>query len=553
MSGVLQRNGSFRSLKLDTGKPVERADDYDEVFRRSRAALAEEVRNMSDEQYLSQFKIKELLDQLMCRLLSEKPEDPVTYLSAYLDHLAIEKRFSLQFPSDPTTDLMSFWSPSVVRTNSYSELSNAVQDAVDNRDMMKTSDALISSAGEQGSSVDGVTEPNSPVKLLKRILKSRFDESSGDSKVRLSVGLDIGGSLSKIVFFEPAQLDSQAQHYAKEIEFIKHSLTYGSSGKRDPDLSFSWRKGKFHFLNFETRKFHGAVELLKLNGLLRNEKILLATGGGAQKYAKLIRRELGCKLAKGDELACLLLGINFLLQHVDDECFYLEDHRNPKSEKIPYNVADEGTFPYILVNIGSGVSILLVNDERHFKRVSGTSIGGGTFLGLCKLLTHCATFDEAVEMASGGNSSNIDMTVSDIYGGDYKAFGLKASTVASSFGKCMLREPEDFTEEGFESKDVAVSLLNMISVNIAQLAYLSAMRYKVTRIMFAGNFLRRNPQAMGALSFSINYWSHGVMRALFLKHEGYFGAIGAFLLQEKALLDLFDDHGKSKDSREFES
>eukprot|EP00475_Leptophrys_vorax_P004254 TRINITY_DN12541_c0_g1_i1.p1 TRINITY_DN12541_c0_g1~~TRINITY_DN12541_c0_g1_i1.p1 ORF type:complete len:618 (-),score=161.18 TRINITY_DN12541_c0_g1_i1:87-1691(-) len=520
----------------------------DDVFRRTRAAAAEVARGMTDDEYLENFKVCELLDQLKARVLSERPDDPVTFLSNYLDHLAIERRFQLQFPSNPSTDLMSFWAPSVVRTNSYSELSQAV--AENNADMRSTGDALISSSSSSSASSNfEAHEPNSPIKLLKKILKSRFDESLGDSKVRLSVGLDIGGSLSKIVFFEPAQRDSQAQHYAKEIEFVKHSLTYGTSGKRDPDLCFKWRKGRFHFLNFETRKFHGALELLKLNGLLRNEKILLATGGGAQKYAKLIKRELGCKLAKGDELACLLLGINFLLEHVEDELFYLEDHRNPMtSEKIPYNVSSDETFPYILVNIGSGVSILLVNDERHFKRVSGTSIGGGTFFGLCKLLTHCESFEEAVELASSGSSSNVDMTVSDIYGGDYKAFGLKASTVASSFGKCMLREPEDFGEDDFKSEDIAVSLLNMISVNIAQLAYLSAMRYKVTRIMFAGNFLRRNPKAMGALSFSINYWSHGVMKALFLKHEGYFGALGAFLLQEKALLDLFDD--PNKQSRE---
>lgn len=51
-------------------------------------------------------------------------------------------------------------------------------------------------------------------------------------------------------------------------------------------------------------------------------------------------------------------------------------------------------YPFILVNVGSGVSILEVRGPSEYKRISGTSIGGGTFLGLCSLLTGSETFDE---------------------------------------------------------------------------------------------------------------------------------------------------------------
>lgn len=59
------------------------------------------------------------------------------------------------------------------------------------------------------------------------------------------------------------------------------------------------------------------------------------------------------------------------------------------------------------------------------------SLGGGTFLGLCCLLTGCETFEEALEMASKGDSTNVDKLVKDIYGGDYERFGLQGSAVAS--------------------------------------------------------------------------------------------------------------------------
>ena len=38
-------------------------------------------------------------------------------------------------------------------------------------------------------------------------------------------------------------------------------------------------------------------------------------------------------------------------------------------------------YPFMLVNIGSGVSILSVQGPDDYKRVYGTSLGGGTFLG----------------------------------------------------------------------------------------------------------------------------------------------------------------------------
>ena len=61
------------------------------------------------------------------------------------------------------------------------------------------------------------------------------------------------------------------------------------------------------------------------------------------------------------------------------------------------------------------------------------SLGGGTFLGLCCLLTGCETFEEAIDLASQGDSKNVDKLVRDIYGGDYSRFNLSGDTVASRY------------------------------------------------------------------------------------------------------------------------
>ncbi|KAG8277190.1 Pantothenate kinase 4 [Homalodisca vitripennis] len=48
-------------------------------------------------------------------------------------------------------------------------------------------------------------------------------------------------------------------------------------------------------------------------------------------------------------------------------------------------------------------------------------------------------------------------------------------------------------------------------------------------IYFGGYFLRNHPLSMHTISFSINFWSRGSVQSRFLRHEGYLGAIGAFL------------------------
>ena len=71
--------------------------------------------------------------------------------------------------------------------------------------------------------------------------------------------------------------------------------------------------------------------------------------------------------------------------------------------------ADSDLYPYLLVNIGSGVSLLKVEGDGQYERVSGSSLGGGTFWGLCRLLTRCKSFDEMLELSMRGENSKVQI------------------------------------------------------------------------------------------------------------------------------------------------
>jgi len=203
------------------------------------------------------------------------------------------------------------------------------------------------------------------------------------------------------------------------------------------------------------------------------------------------------------------------------------------SRKVQRDVViDSETYPYLIVTIGTGVSILRVDGPRKHERISGSTIGGGTYWGLCRLLTNVESFEDVMKLAEDGDPSKVDLMIGDIYGKGSDALeklGLSANLVASSFGKLIAKQNP---AEGLQQEDLARALLLLVTNNIGQVAYLNAQIHKTKRIYFVGNFLRQNVISQQRLSFAINFWSAGKNEALFLEHEGYFGALGAFLLSQ---------------------
>ncbi|XP_069779670.1 pantothenate kinase 3-like isoform X3 [Narcine bancroftii] len=350
-------------------------------------------------------------------------------------------------------------------------------------------------------------------------------------------GMDIGGTLVKLVYFEPK--DITAEEEQEEVEnlrsirkYLTSNVAYGSTGIRDVhlelrDLTVCGRKGNLHFIRFPTQNMPAFIQMGKAKHFSSLHTTLCATGGGAYKFEPDLRTIANLQLRKLDELDCLIHG----MMYIDAigfngcaECYYFQHPTDPeRCEKMTCSL--DNPYPLLLVNIGSGVSILAVYSKDNYKRVTGTSLGGGTFLGLCCLLTGCSTFEEALQMASVGESTRVDKLVRDIYGGDYNRFGLPGWAVASSFGNMMSKEKR----EAVNKEDLARATLVTITNNIGSIARMCALNENISRVVFVGNFLRINTLSMKLLAYALDYWSQGQLKGFFMEHEGYFGAVGALL------------------------
>ncbi|XP_049366049.1 pantothenate kinase 2 isoform X1 [Solanum verrucosum] len=378
-----------------------------------------------------------------------------------------------------------------------------------------------------GAAIQGNFEEKDPAILLP----NQTDDIS-------HLALDIGGSLIKLIYFS-RHADRQVDDGRKRK--VKERLGVTNGSRR----SYPILGGRLHFVKFETSKINECLDFIHSKQLHcggmdprcwpsdappSENAVIKATGGGAYKFADLFKERLGVSIEKEDEMNCLVSGANFLLKAIRHEAFtHMEGHK----EFVQIDQND--LFPYLLVNIGSGVSMIKVDGDGQFQRVSGTNVGGGTYWGLGRLLTKCKSFDELLELSQRGDNSTIDMLVGDIYGGmDYSKIGLSASTIASSFGKT-ISENKDL--EDYKPEDISLSLLRMISYNIGQIAYLNALRFGLKRIFFGGFFIRGHAYTMDTISFAVQFWSKGDAQAMFLRHEGFLGALGAFMSYEKHGLD----------------
>lgn len=337
----------------------------------------------------------------------------------------------------------------------------------------------------------------------------------------IHISVDIGGTLTKLVYFSK------------------------SHGKGDG--------GKLHFKDFQTEHFK--TEVLKFIIKLVKKSIhkksyppityIMATGGGSHKFYQLMqsyfkKNNLPMKIIAEDEMECLIKGLDWLITKIPNEIFTYDLKQNNTKIISGTSSSDNSIYPYLLVNIGSGVSMIKVTGPGVFERIGGSSLGGGTLWGLLSLLTDAKDYNEMLDMAQRGDNENIDLLVGDIYGTSYNKIGLKSNHIASSFAKVFkkLRFNNNSTTKltpaeklaQFKPEDIARSLLYLISNNIGQIAYLQAVRFNLKSIYFGGSYISGHKQTIHTLSYAVNFWSKGDMTSYFLRHEGYLGSVGAFMM-----------------------
>jgi type II pantothenate kinase len=255
--------------------------------------------------------------------------------------------------------------------------------------------------------------------------KDKTDLKFKNITKKLLIGMDLGGSLTKICILSGSK--------EKSINDFLLSKKFENINLDSINL---------YLINFPTIDFEkDIIPLLKeINNNIEKIDVIDATGGGAHKFNDALKKNLNIEFTKHDELQSLIFGYKFMNSY---SSFYEIEGDDNAIKKI---AAEELKFPHILANIGSGVSILKVSSKDKFERVGGTLMGGGTLIGLSKLIIGKDDFNEILEFAKKGNNENVDI-ISD-------------NNIVSSFGKI-----HEYVQAGkkdeIKKEDIALSILNI--------------------------------------------------------------------------------------------
>ncbi|WP_102262806.1 type II pantothenate kinase [Mesobacillus jeotgali] len=170
----------------------------------------------------------------------------------------------------------------------------------------------------------------------------------------------------------------------------------------------------------------------------------------------------------------------------------------------------------LLVNIGTGTSWFIIEGE-HYDRVLGSGIGGGTFMGMGKLLADRSDFASLVNLSDSGDKGNVDLLVKDIYHPEEPP--IPGDLTASNFAK----------SEAIASSSAAdkmASVLNMISETITLLTVQAAALHDTKKVIFIGSTLAGNKPMQESLDY---YCKMSGLEPIFLQNGEFSGAIGAIL------------------------
>lgn len=172
--------------------------------------------------------------------------------------------------------------------------------------------------------------------------------------------------------------------------------------------------------------------------------------------------------------------------------------------------------PVLVISAGSGTAIIAarVNGIRH---VSGTAVGGGTLLGLSRLLLHTVNPLEVELLAQNGSANGVDLSLADVITGPIGS--LPASATAVNFGRL---SRTDFYPS---RQDLAAGITNLVAQTIGLVAVNAAKAQHIDQIVVIGHLI--DMQSIRQVLGSVGMYYGATMHLP--EHPGFGTALGALV------------------------
>ena len=134
----------------------------------------------------------------------------------------------------------------------------------------------------------------------------------------------------------------------------------------------------------------------------------------------------------------------------------------------------------LVVSMGTGTEIVHAKRGQKMMYLGGTGVGGGTLVGLSKLLLQAESIEHIAEYASDGDLSKIDLRIKDITA-DNALSALSRDLTAANFGN---------VSDLASKEDVALGIMNMVYETVGMVSIFAARSVKCENVVLTGNLTR---------------------------------------------------------------
>ena len=171
----------------------------------------------------------------------------------------------------------------------------------------------------------------------------------------------------------------------------------------------------------------------------------------------------------------------------------------------------------IVVSMGTGTSLVQC-DETGIRHIGGIALGGGTLIGLSRIMLKTDDINQVVSLAMGGELSNIDVQIGDISPNPLP--GLPKHATASLFGNA---------RSNASREDIALGIVTTVLQTIGSSCILASLNSGIREYVLIGN-LTLLPQCKDVFpALEKLYKVHFIIP----KYSEFCTAIGAALCYKK--------------------
>ncbi len=134
----------------------------------------------------------------------------------------------------------------------------------------------------------------------------------------------------------------------------------------------------------------------------------------------------------------------------------------------------------LVVSMGTGTAIVHACADGNMKYLGGTGVGGGTLLGLSKLLVGAADVGHISEFVEHGDLGNVDLRIKDLTASGTQPV-MNADMTAANFGN---------VSDVATKADIAKGISNLVYETVGMVSIFASRSVGVTDIVLTGNLTR---------------------------------------------------------------